>query len=62
MVWQGTVNPPPFGASRFDPYHLHHVFRIGSAIKLINLDCYCYAARYTLDRVVSTVPLDKRKK
>ena len=25
MVWQGTVNPPLFGANRFDPYHLHHV-------------------------------------
>lgn len=23
MVWQGTVNPPLFGANRFDPYHLH---------------------------------------
>ncbi len=25
MVWQGTVNPPLFGANRFDPYHLHQV-------------------------------------
>jgi hypothetical protein len=26
MVWQGTVNPPLFGASRFDSYHLHQVY------------------------------------
>jgi hypothetical protein len=33
MVWQGIVNPPLFGASRFDPYHLHQIlFQSSTAV------------------------------
>ena len=28
MVWQRTVNPSLFGASRFDPYHLHQIWSV----------------------------------
>ena len=37
MVWQRIVNPPLFGANRFDPCHLHQ-FRLVH-IMVIIADC-----------------------
>jgi hypothetical protein len=51
MVWQGTVNPPLFGANRFDPYHLHQFWLV--RIMVITSDCLSDHGSSILPRVAS---------